>query len=435
MGNLVAIVGRPNVGKSTLFNRLTETRKAIVDESSGVTRDRHYGKAEWIGKVFPVVDTGGYVTGSDDVFEEEIRKQVVIGIQEAETILLMVDVTVGITDLDIEVAALLRKSKKNVIVVVNKVDNNQRIAEAGVFYKFGLGEPFCISSINGSGTGELLDAVIASFKEIVEEEDLGIPKFAIVGQPNVGKSSFLNALIGEERTIVTPIAGTTRDTIHKRYNAFGFDFFLIDTAGLRKKTKVHEDIEFYSVMRSIKAIEEADVCLLLIDATQGLTSQDISIFHLAEKNKKGIVVMVNKWDLIEKGSATTKVFEEAIREKLSPFKDVPIVFTSVTTKQRIHKALETAVKVYNSRMLKIATSQLNKIMLPIIEHYSPPALKGKVIKINYITQLPTPTPSFAFFCNLPQYIKEPYRRYLENKMRENFDFEGVPIALYFRAKH
>jgi GTP-binding protein len=435
MGNLVAIVGRPNVGKSTLFNRLTETRKAIVDESSGVTRDRHYGKAEWIGKVFPVVDTGGYVTGSDDVFEEEIRKQVVIGIQEAETILFTVDVTVGITDLDIEVATLLRKSKKNVIVVVNKVDNNQRIAEAGVFYKFGLGEPFCISSINGSGTGELLDAVIASFKEIVEEEDLGIPKFAIVGQPNVGKSSFLNALIGEERTIVTPIAGTTRDTIHKRYNAFGFDFFLIDTAGLRKKTKVHEDIEFYSVMRSIKAIEEADVCLLLIDATQGLTSQDISIFHLAEKNKKGIVVMVNKWDLIEKGSATTKVFEEAIREKLSPFKDVPIVFTSVTTKQRIHKALETAVKVYNSRMLKIATSQLNKIMLPIIEHYSPPALKGKVIKINYITQLPTPTPSFAFFCNLPQYIKEPYRRYLENKMRENFDFEGVPIALYFRAKH
>ena len=435
MGNLVAIVGRPNVGKSTLFNRLTETRKAIVDESSGVTRDRHYGKAEWIGKVFPVVDTGGYVTGSDDVFEEEIRKQVVIGIQEAETVLFMVDVTTGITDLDMEVAALLRKSKKNVIIVVNKVDNNQRIADSGVFYKFGLGEPFCISSINGSGTGELLDAVIASFKEIVEEEDLGIPKFAIVGQPNVGKSSFLNALIGEERTIVTPIAGTTRDTIHKRYNAFGFDFFLIDTAGLRKKTKVHEDIEFYSVMRSIKAIEEADVCLLLIDATQGLTSQDISIFHLAEKNKKGIVVMVNKWDLIEKGSATTKVFEDAIREKLSPFKDVPIIFTSVTTKQRIHKALETAVKVYNSRMLKIATSQLNKIMLPIIEHYSPPALKGKVIKINYITQLPTPTPTFAFFCNLPQYIKEPYRRYLENKMRENFDFEGVPIALYFRAKH
>ncbi len=435
MGNLVAIVGRPNVGKSTLFNRLTETRKAIVDESSGVTRDRHYGKAEWIGKVFPVVDTGGYVTGSDDVFEEEIRKQVIIAMQEAETIIFMVDVTVGITDLDLEVAALLRKSRKNVIIAVNKVDNHQRIQDSGVFYRFGLGEPFCISSINGSGTGELLDAVVASFKEMVPEEDLGIPKFAIVGQPNVGKSSFLNALIGEERTIVTPIAGTTRDTIHKRYNAFGFDFFLIDTAGLRKKTKVHEDIEFYSVMRSVKAIEEADICLLLIDATEGLTSQDISIFHLAEKNKKGIVLMVNKWDLIEKGSATTKVFEEAIREKLSPFKDIPIIFTSVTTKQRIHKALETAVTVFNNRSKKIPTSQLNKVMLPIIEHYGPPALKGKQIKINYVTQLPTPTPTFAFFCNLPQYIKEPYRRFIENKMRENFDFEGVPLAIYFRAKH
>lgn len=434
MGNLVAIVGRPNVGKSTFFNRVTESRKAIVDEVAGVTRDRHYGKAEWTGRTFSVVDTGGYVTGSEDVFEDEIRKQVTIAIKEADLILFLVDVTTGITDLDQELAGILRKSRKKIILVVNKVDNSQRLNDANEFYGLGFGEPMCISSISGSGTGDLMDKIVGMLEEKPEEDTSNIPKLAIVGQPNVGKSSFLNALIGEDRTIVTPIAGTTRDTIHTRYQAFNFDFFLVDTAGLRKKSKVHEDIEFYSVMRTVKAIEDSDVCLLLLDATVGIESQDLSIFHLAEKNRKGIVIMVNKWDLIEKEKSSQKTIEEAIRAKIAPFSDVPIIFTSVINKQRIFKALETALQVFQNRKKKVPTSQLNKVMLDFISAYPPPAVKGKNVKIKYVTQLPTPTPSFAFFCNLPQYIRESYKRYLENKLRENFDFQGVPIAIYFRAK-
>ncbi len=433
MSNLVAIVGRPNVGKSTLYNRLTESRKAIVDDMSGVTRDRHYGVAEWIGKPFTVVDTGGYVAYSEDVFETAIREQVSIAIEEATVIIFMVDVTTGVTDLDDEIANILRRSKKPVFVVANKVDNNNLRNDAAVFYSFGLGEIYLISSMTGSGTGELLDEVVKHFSEAEETENT-LPKYAIVGRPNVGKSSLINALIGKERNIVTPIAGTTRDSIHIHYNQFGHEFMLIDTAGLRKKTKVKENIEFYSVMRTIKALEEADVIILMIDAVEGIESQDINIFHLAEKNKKGVVILVNKWDLIEKDHKTTKVFEEQIRQKIAPFTDVPIIFTSVVEKQRIFRAIEAASKVYENKFKKIPTSKLNDVMLPIIENYPPPATKGKYIKIKYATQINGSSPMFAFFCNLPQYIKDPYKRFVENKLRENFDFSGVPVQIYFRQK-
>ena len=433
MSNIVAIVGRPNVGKSTLYNRLTETRKAIVDDYSGVTRDRHYGVAEWTDKHFTVIDTGGYVANSDDVFEAAIREQVVIAIEEATVILFMVDVVTGITDLDDDIAKLLRRSKKPVFVVVNKVDNNQRITDASVFYGLGLGEIYPLSSMSGSGTGELLDEVIKHF-ELEEEDENQLPKYAIVGRPNVGKSSLINALIGRERNIVTPIAGTTRDSIHIHYNQFGHEFMLIDTAGLRKKTKVKENIEFYSVMRTIKALEEADVVILMIDAVEGIESQDINIFHLAEKNKKGVVILVNKWDLIEKNTKTTSIFEEQIYQKIAPFTDVAIVFTSVVEKQRIYKSLEAASKVYENKLKKIPTSKLNDVMLPIIENFPPPAVKGKYVKIKYITQINASSPMFAFFCNLPQYVKEPYKRFVENKLREHFDFTGVPIQIFFRQK-
>jgi GTP-binding protein len=433
MSNIVAIVGRPNVGKSTLYNRLTESRKAIVDDFSGVTRDRHYGIAEWVGRSFNVIDTGGYVANSEDVFEAAIREQVVIAIEEATCILFVVDVTTGITDLDDEIANILRKGKKPVFVVVNKVDNNAQQSDATEFYALGLGDIYNISSMTGSGTGELLDEVIKTFDDEPAEENT-LPKYAIVGRPNVGKSSIINALIGQERNIVTPIAGTTRDSIHIHYNRYGHEFMLIDTAGMRKKTKVKENIEFYSVMRTIKALEEADVIILMVDAQEGIESQDINIFHLAEKNKKGIMVVINKWDLIEKNTKTTKVFEEMIREKIAPFVDVPIVFTSVTEKQRLLKVLETADMVYQNRAKKIPTSKLNDVMLPIIENYPPPALKGKHVKIKYITQIAGTSPMFAFFCNLPQYIKEPYKRFIENKLRENFDFAGVPIQIFFRQK-
>jgi len=437
MGNIVAIVGRPNVGKSTLFNRLTESRSAIVDESSGVTRDRHYGSVEWNGTEFTLIDTGGYVKGSDDIFEDEIRKQVILAIDECDVIVFVVDVTSGVTDLDEAVAKLLRKSDKKVILVSNKVDNHERRHESSVFYGFGVGdEIFNVSSISGSGTGELLDEIVNNLPEKPEDEDEDeIPRLAIVGRPNVGKSSLLNALIGEERNIVTNIAGTTRDSITTHYNAFGFDLKLIDTAGLRKKGKVNEDIEFYSVMRAINTIESADVCLLLIEATEGVLAQDMNVFNLIIKNKKGVVILVNKWDLIEgKESNTTKKFEEQVRSRIAPFTDVPIVFTSVIQKQRIHKALEEVVKVHENRRRKIPTSKLNEIMQEVIAQNPPPAVKGKWIKIKFVTQLPTYAPSFAFFCNLPQYIKEPYKRFLENKLREHFNFKGVPIQLFMRKK-
>ena len=433
MSNIIAIVGRPNVGKSTLFNRLTESRKAIVDDFSGVTRDRHYGKAEWTDKEFTVIDTGGYVANSEDLFEVAIREQVVIAIEEATVIIFMVDVTTGITDLDDDIANLLRKSKKPVFVVVNKVDNTALENEASVFYSFGLGEIYTISSMTGSGTGDLLDEVVKNFEDVIEEENT-LPKITIVGRPNVGKSSLINALIGKDRNIVTPIAGTTRDSIHIHYNQYGHEFMFIDTAGLRKKTKVKENIEFYSVMRTIKALEDSDVVMLMLDAQEGLESQDINIFHLAEKNKKGVVILVNKWDLIEKNDKTMKAFEEQIKHKLQPFTDVPILFVSVLNKQRIFKAIETALEVQKNRGKKIPTSKLNDVLLPIIEAFPPPALKGKFIKIKYITQINGVAPMFAFFCNLPQYIKDPYKRFLENKLRENFDFSGVPIQIFFRQK-
>lgn len=433
MANIIAIVGRPNVGKSTLYNRLTESRRAIVDDFSGVTRDRHYGQSEWTGHTFTVIDTGGYVHGSDDVFESAIREQVLIAIEEASVILFMVDVTTGITDLDDAIADVLRRSKKPVFVVVNKVDHPLLQQEASIFYSFGLGEIYPLSSMTGSGTGELLDEVVKHLEPEEEKADER-PKYTIVGRPNVGKSSLINALVGKERNIVTPIAGTTRDSIRINYNQYGHDFILIDTAGLRRKAKVKENIEFYSVMRTIKALEESDVVILMLDATEGIEAQDINIFHLAEKNRKGVVILVNKWDLIEKNNKTTKVFEELVREKIAPFTDVPIIFTSVTEKQRIFKAIEAAAKVYANKVKKISTSKLNEVMLPIIESYPPPATKGKYIKIKYVTQVGDKSPMFAFFCNLPQYIKEPYKRFIENKLRENFDFEGVPIEVYFRQK-
>lgn len=433
MSNLVAIVGRPNVGKSTLYNRLTESRRAIVDNVSGVTRDRHYGVAEWTHYNFTVIDTGGYVAGSDDVFEAAINDQVLIAVDEATVILFLVDVTTGITDLDDEIARILRKSKKPVFLVSNKVDNNSQINDASIFYGFGLGEVYCISSMTGSGTGELLDDVVKHFEEEAEDPD-SLPKISIVGRPNVGKSSLTNALLGKNRNIVTPVAGTTRDSIRVHYNQFGHEFILIDTAGLRKKAKVHENIEFYSVMRTIKAIEDSDVIILMIDAQEGIESQDINIFHLAEKNRKGVVILVNKWDLIEKNQKTAKVIEDDIRQRLAPFTDVPIIFTSVTEKQRIFKAVEAAMLVNENRRKKVPTSKLNDVLLPIIEAYPPPSSKGKYIKIKYITQISGVAPMFAFFCNLPQYIKEPYSRFLENKLREHFDFTGVPIQLFFRQK-
>ncbi|MCY4781609.1 ribosome biogenesis GTPase Der [Sphingobacterium sp. UT-1RO-CII-1] len=434
MANIVAIVGRPNVGKSTLFNRLTESRKAIVDDFSGVTRDRHYEKAEWIGKTFTVIDTGGFVHGSDDVFEEAIRDQVHIAVEEATVIIFMVDVTTGATDLDDEIAGMLRKSSKPVYVVANKVDHAKLHYDSAEFYAFGLGEVFNVSSASGSGTGDLLDAVVSNFPEDEEVEESTLPKVSIVGRPNVGKSSLTNALLGVDRNIVTDIAGTTRDSIRIHYNQFGHEFLLIDTAGLRKKSKVNEDIEFYSVMRTIKALEDSDVVVLMLDANDGIEGQDINIFHLAEKNKKGIVIVVNKWDTVEKDHKTAKEFEERIKAKIAPFTDVPIIFTSVTEKQRIFKVVETVMEVYANKTKRISTSKLNDVMLDIIANYPPPAIKGKYIKVKYVTQLVGRSPMFVFFCNLPQYIKEPYKRYVENKMREHFDFTGVPIQIYFRQK-
>lgn len=435
MGNIIAIVGRPNVGKSTLFNRLTKSKQAIVDEAAGVTRDRLYGKAYWNGKEFSVIDTGGYAVNSDDIFEEEIRKQVLIAIEEADIILFVVDVMTGITDYDSMVADLLRRTNKKVVVVANKVDTHERRADVSEFYSLGLDDIYALSSINGSGTGELLDYLVKILPEKPqEEEEITLPKFTIVGRPNAGKSSIVNAFIGEERNIVTPISGTTRDAIFTRYNKFGHDFYLVDTAGLRKKAKVKEDLEFYSVMRAVRAIENSDVCLLMIDATRGFESQDQKIFSLIERNKKGVVVLVNKWDLVEKDNSSTKKYEETVRNEVAPFTDFPIVFTSALTKQRIHKALEAAVQVYDNMTRKVSTSQLNDYLLPLIENYPPPATKGKYIKIKYITQLPTPTPTFAFFCNLPQYVKEPYKRFLENKIREQWDFSGVPVTIVMRSK-
>ncbi len=435
MGNIVAIVGRPNVGKSTFFNRLTETRQAIVDEASGVTRDRHYGKVIWNGFEFSVIDTGGYVTNSDDIFEEEIRKQVLLAIDEADVVVFVVDVISGITDLDETVAGMLRKIKKPVQVVVNKVDNAERLYDASVFHGLGLGDYYPLSSINGSGTGDMLDKLTSMFEKVDEEEDVDeIPRIAVVGRPNVGKSSLVNAMIGEERNIVTPISGTTRDSIHTRYSKYNHDFYLVDTAGLRKKGKVKEDLEFYSVMRSVRAIEHADVCMLLIDATIGIESQDVNIFHLIERNWKGVVVLVNKWDLVDKETQTIKEFEARIKQRLEPFVDVPIVFVSALTKQRIHKALELVIEVFENRKNKIPTSRLNEVMQKAIEDNHPPSIKGKFVRIKYVTQLPTHAPAFAFYCNLPQYIREPYKRYLENQIRKHFNFKGVPIRIYMRKK-
>ena len=434
MSNIVAIVGRPNVGKSTLFNRFTESRQAITDEVSGVTRDRHYGKSEWGGKEFSVIDTGGYITGSEDVFEGEIRKQVELAIDEANVILFIVDAKEGITEMDTAVVQLLRKTAKKTLLVANKTDNSTLLEEAVEFYNLGMGDYFPISSMSGSGTGDLLDELILHFEEDPDKEEINLPKFAIVGRPNVGKSSFVNALIGKEQNIVTDIAGTTRDSLNTRFNKFGFDFYLVDTAGVRKKKKVHENLEFYSVMRAVRAIEHSDVCILMIDATRGFETQDQRIFHIADKNKKGIVILVNKWDSIEKNTESTQQFEDQILKQISPFKDIPILFVSVLEKQRLLKGLETAIEVYKNRTQRITTSELNETMLAIIEKNPPPATKGKYIKIKYCTMLPTATPTFAFFANLPQYIKETYKRFLENKIREIYDFSGVPITIYFRQK-
>ncbi len=435
MGNIVAIVGRPNVGKSTFFNRLIQRREAIVDSVSGVTRDRHYGKSDWNGQVFSLIDTGGYVKGSDDVFEAEIDKQVILAIEEADAIIFMVDVESGITGMDEDVANLLRRQEKPVLLAVNKVDNSKRLENAVEFYNLGLGEFYPIASTSGSGTGELLDALIEMLPEVEDEEESELPRFAVVGRPNAGKSSFINALIGENRYIVTDVAGTTRDSIDTKYNRYGFEFNLVDTAGIRRKSKVKEDLEFYSVMRSVRAIENCDVCLIVLDATRGFDGQVQNIFWLAQRNRKGIVILVNKWDLVEdKETNTMKEYESQIRKEIEPFTDVPIIFISVLTKQRIFKAIETAVEVFKNRSKKIKTSELNERMLPIIESYPPPAWKGKYVKIKFCMQLPTPQPQFAFFCNLPQYVRDPYKRYLENKLREEYDFKGVPVSVYFRKK-
>ncbi len=434
MSNIVAIVGRPNVGKSKIFNRINYSRDAIVDEVSGVTRDRNYGKSNWNGKDFSVIDTGGYVQKSDDIFEEEINKQVILAIEESDLIIFMVDVTVGVHDLDTSVASLLRRYNKKVILVVNKVDNNERLLDAAEFYSLGLGDYFPLSSINGSGTGELLDTVVANLPQSDPEPEPELPRIAIVGRPNVGKSSLVNSLLGEERNIVTPLAGTTRDSIYTRYRKFNHDFLLVDTAGLRRKTKVSEDIEFYSVMRAVRTIENSDICLLLIDATRGIESQDLNIISLILKNNKGMIVLVNKWDLVEKENNITVRFEKEIREKTAPFTDYPILFISATNKQRIHKILEMIVSVNNNRTRKISTAELNEVMLPVVKETPPPALKGKYVKIKYITQLPIYTPAFAFFCNLPQYVKDPYKRFIENRLREKFDFSGVPVRIFFRKK-
>ncbi|MCL7755024.1 ribosome biogenesis GTPase Der [Polaribacter sp. Z022] len=436
MNSIVAIVGRPNVGKSTLFNRLVQRREAIVDSVSGVTRDRHYGKSDWNGKEFSVIDTGGYAVGSDDIFEEEIRKQVYLAIDEADIIIFVVDVEEGITPMDSEVAKLLRKVKKPIFLAVNKVDNAMRDTDAVEFYNLGLGGYHTISSINGSGTGDILDAITEKMPE-AEEIDLEkeeLPRFAVVGRPNAGKSSFINSLIGEDRNIVTNLAGTTRDSIDTKYNRFGFDFNLVDTAGIRKKSKVKEDLEFYSVMRAVRSIEYSDVIILVVDATRGFEGQDQNIFWLAEKNRKGVVILINKWDLIEKETNTMRDFEAMVRKQIEPFTDVPIVFISALTKQRLFKAIETAVEVFEKRKKKIPTSKLNDVMLDIVKSYPPPATKGKFVKIKYCMQLPTPTPQFAFFCNLPQYVRDPYKRFLENKLREIYDFRGTPITIYFRQK-
>ncbi|MBF0695367.1 MAG: ribosome biogenesis GTPase Der [Flavobacterium sp.] len=436
MNNIVAIVGRPNVGKSTLFNRLIQRREAIVDSVAGVTRDRNYGKSEWNGKEFSVIDTGGYIKGSDDIFEGEIRKQVELAIDEADVIIFVVDVEEGITPMDEEVAKMLRRITKPVLLAVNKVDNAMREKDAIEFYNLGLGEYYTFASISGSGTGDLLDALIESFPEKPEptEEETELPRFAVVGRPNAGKSSFINALIGKDRYIVTDIAGTTRDAIDTKFDRFGFEFNLVDTAGIRRKAKVKEDLEFYSVMRSVRAIEHADVCILIIDATRGFEGQDQSIFWLAEKNRKGVIILVNKWDLVEKDTMSTRDYENKIRQELEPFTDVPILFVSALTKQRLLKALEATVQVYESRKQRIPTSKFNDYMLKVIEGYPPPALKGKYVKIKYCMQLPTPTPQFVFFANLPQYVKDPYKRFLENKIREKWDFSGVPIDIYIREK-
>lgn len=437
MGNLVAIVGRPNVGKSTLFNRFTQTRHAIVADEAGTTRDRQYGKCEWTGREFSIVDTGGWVVNSDDIFEEEIRKQVLIAVEEADVVLFLVDVQNGVTDLDMQVASILRRAKTPVILVSNKTDNYDLQYNAAEFYSLGLGDPFCVSALTGSGTGDLLDMVVEKLPAPTpDEETEEIPRFAVVGRPNVGKSSIVNAFIGEDRNIVTNIAGTTRDSIYTRYTKFGFDFYLVDTAGIRKKGKVNEDLEFYSVMRSIRAIENADVCILMIDATRGIESQDLNIYSLIQRNQKGLVVVINKWDLVEdKSTKAMKYFEDTIRERFAPFVDFPIIFASALTKQRIFKVLEMAKETYLNRTTKVSTAKLNEEMLPIIEATPPPSNKGKYIKIKYCMQLPgTRVPSFVFFANLPQYVKEPYKRFLENKIRERWNFTGTPMNIYIRQK-
>jgi len=437
MGNIVAIVGRPNVGKSTLFNRLTNSRRAIVNEEAGTTRDRQYGKCEWEGREFSDIDTGGWVVNSSDIFEGEIKRHVSLAIEEADVILFMVDIQNGITDYDLEVAQILRKQTKPIILVSNKADTFEWQYQAAEFYKLGLGEPQIISAINGLGSGDLLDLLLTHFNpDVVEDIEHDLPRFAVVGRPNAGKSSMINAFIGEDRTIVTDIPGTTRDSIYTRFNKFGYDFYLVDTAGIRKKAKVSEDLEYYSVVRAIRAIENCDVCILMIDATRGIESQDLNIFSLIQKNKKGLIIVINKWDLIEnKESNDIKEYEKTIRERLSPFVDFPIIFTSVITKQRILKVLETAVEVCENKKRKIATAKLNEYMLPLIENYPPPALKGKYIKIKYVTQLPsTQIPTFLFFANLPQYVKDPYRRFLENKIRSKYDFNGTPIQIFIRQK-
>lgn len=432
MSNIIAIVGRPNVGKSTLFNRLTESRNAIVEEMSGVTRDRIYGKGEWTDYEYSVIDTGGYVRGSDDVFEAEINKQVEIALEEATVIVFVVDVTTGITDLDERVAQLLRQTNKKVFVAANKVDSAKSVGLSSEFWALGVGDVYDIAAASGSGTGELLDDIVKEFKTKTIESDSDLPRFTIVGKPNVGKSSLVNALVGKERNIVTPISGTTRDAVNTRYSAFGFDFILVDTAGIRKRSKVHEDIEYYSVLRSVRAIESSDVCIFMVDATEGIQKQDLHIYYMCERNHKGIVVLVNKWDLIEKDTHTTKEFEDKIKEQLAPFNDVPIVFVSALTKQRIHKSLEVAMEVYQNRVKKIKTNVLNKVMLEEIEKFPPPALKGKWINIKHVRQLPTHAPAFVFHCNLPQYVPESYKRFLENKLRLHFDFKGVPIRIFIR---